>query len=60
MYLLLDHLLMVIQNFIGEFLINAQGEDVVSGTRTLYTIQESAQIMPNVYVILLKQSFCRL
>ena len=33
----------------GEFLINAQGEDVVAGIRTPKTIAELAQIMPDVY-----------
>lgn len=33
----------------GEFLINAQGEDVVAGIRTPKTISELADIMPAVY-----------
>ena len=33
----------------GEFLINAQGEDVVAGIRTPKTIEELNDIMPKVY-----------
>ena len=33
----------------GEFLINAQGEDVVAGIRTPLTISNLQQIMPEVY-----------
>lgn len=33
----------------GEFLLNAQGEDVVAGIRTPKLIEELKQIMPNVY-----------
>ena len=33
----------------GEFLINAQGEDVVAGIRTPYHIQKLKEIMPDVY-----------
>ena len=33
----------------GEFLINAQGEDVVAGIRTPQTIDQLAQVMPEVY-----------
>ncbi|MCD7846242.1 MAG: pyruvate, phosphate dikinase [Oscillospiraceae bacterium] len=33
----------------GEFLINAQGEDVVAGIRTPETIDKLAEIMPDVY-----------
>jgi pyruvate,orthophosphate dikinase len=33
----------------GEFLINAQGEDVVAGIRTPQTIDQLANIMPAVY-----------
>lgn len=33
----------------GEFLINAQGEDVVAGTRTPYVMTELADLMPEVY-----------
>ena len=35
--------------FYGEFLINAQGEDVVSGVRTPLPILELEKIMPEVY-----------
>ena len=33
----------------GEFLMNAQGEDVVAGVRTPHTIDQLAEIMPEVY-----------
>ncbi|MDR3645156.1 MAG: pyruvate, phosphate dikinase [Clostridia bacterium] len=33
----------------GEFLMNAQGEDVVAGIRTPQTIDQLAKIMPEVY-----------
>ncbi len=33
----------------GEFLINAQGEDVVAGIRTPQTIEELGKIMPDIY-----------
>lgn len=33
----------------GEFLINAQGEDVVAGIRTPNKIEELNEIMPNIY-----------
>ena len=33
----------------GEFLMNAQGEDVVAGIRTPQTIDQLAQVMPGVY-----------
>src|SRR5229473_4504170 len=35
--------------FYGEFLLNAQGEDVVSGVRTPVPILELQKVMPNVY-----------
>ena len=35
--------------FYGEFLINAQGEDVVAGIRTPRPIAELHDVMPNVY-----------
>ena len=35
--------------FYGEFLINAQGEDVVAGTRTPRPLAEMKQAMPDVY-----------
>jgi pyruvate, orthophosphate dikinase len=37
------------KEFYGEFLLNAQGEDVVSGVRTPVHILELEKIMPNVY-----------
>jgi pyruvate,orthophosphate dikinase len=37
------------KEFYGEFLMNAQGEDVVSGVRTPVHISELRKIMPNVY-----------
>jgi pyruvate,orthophosphate dikinase len=37
------------KEFYGEFLINAQGEDVVSGVRTPLPISELATLMPEVY-----------
>jgi pyruvate,orthophosphate dikinase len=37
------------KTFYGEFLINAQGEDVVSGVRTPVPIKELEKIMPEVY-----------
>ncbi|MDP3387383.1 MAG: pyruvate, phosphate dikinase [Eubacteriales bacterium] len=33
----------------GEFLINAQGEDVVAGIRTPQSIEELGQVMPAIY-----------
>ena len=33
----------------GEFLMNAQGEDVVAGIRTPQTIDQLAEVMPEVY-----------
>jgi pyruvate,orthophosphate dikinase len=35
--------------FYGEYLMNAQGEDVVSGVRTPLHISELERVMPNVY-----------
>jgi pyruvate,orthophosphate dikinase len=35
--------------FYGEFLVNAQGEDVVAGIRTPQPISELEQVMPNAY-----------
>src|SRR5579871_2579312 len=35
--------------FYGEFLMNAQGEDVVSGVRTPVPILELKKVMPNIY-----------
>ena len=37
------------KEFYGEFLLNAQGEDVVSGVRTPHHITELEKIMPSVY-----------
>ncbi len=37
------------EEFYGEFLLNAQGEDVVSGVRTPVPILELEKIMPDVY-----------
>jgi pyruvate,orthophosphate dikinase len=37
------------REFFGEFLVNAQGEDVVAGIRTPRPITELAQVMPNAY-----------
>jgi len=37
------------KEFYGEFLLNAQGEDVVSGVRTPVHILELEKIMPSVY-----------
>ena len=35
--------------FFGEFLVNAQGEDVVAGVRTPRPIEELAEVMPKAY-----------
>jgi len=35
--------------FFGEFLVNAQGEDVVAGIRTPRPIKELAEVMPKAY-----------
>ena len=40
--------------FYGEFLVNAQGEDVVAGTRTPLSIEEMATKLPAAYEQLLK------
>jgi pyruvate, orthophosphate dikinase len=37
------------REFFGEFLINAQGEDVVAGIRTPQPISELAKVMPKAY-----------
>ena len=37
------------KEFYGEFLMNAQGEDVVSGVRTPVPIRELQKVMPQVY-----------
>src|SRR5207247_719910 len=38
-----------VKEFYGEFLMNAQGEDVVAGIRTPVHISELQKIMPDVY-----------
>ena len=42
------------KKFYGEFLVNAQGEDVVAGIRTPLRIQEMAERLPGAYEELLK------
>src|SRR5205814_2679175 len=37
------------KEFYGEFLVNAQGEDVVSGVRTPQPIQELEKVLPKAY-----------
>jgi pyruvate,orthophosphate dikinase len=37
------------RRFYGEFLVNAQGEDVVAGIRTPRPIDEMAQVLPSAY-----------
>jgi pyruvate,orthophosphate dikinase len=37
------------KEFYGEFLLNAQGEDVVAGIRTPQPIRELEKVMPNAY-----------
>jgi pyruvate, orthophosphate dikinase len=41
------------RTFYGEFLVNAQGEDVVAGIRTPLSIDEMATRLPNAYTELL-------
>jgi pyruvate,orthophosphate dikinase len=41
------------KKFYGEFLINAQGEDVVSGSRTPLSIDDMANYLPGAYAELL-------
>ncbi|MGI8620112.1 MAG: pyruvate, phosphate dikinase [Gemmatimonadaceae bacterium] len=41
------------RKFYGEFLVNAQGEDVVAGTRTPLAIDQMAQRLPGAYKELL-------
>jgi pyruvate,orthophosphate dikinase len=43
-----------VNEFYGEFLIDAQGEDVVAGVRTPQPVIELKKIMPNCYAELLK------
>jgi pyruvate,orthophosphate dikinase len=40
--------------FYGDYLVNAQGEDVVAGIRTPMPLREMAKVMPKVYVQLEK------
>ncbi len=40
--------------FYGEFLINAQGEDVVAGIRTPQPIEKMGEVMPQAYAELLR------
>ena len=40
--------------FYGEFLVNAQGEDVVAGTRTPQKIEELGKVLPKAYKELLE------
>ena len=40
------------KEFYGEFLVNAQGEDVVAGIRTPQPIRELARLMPKAYTAL--------
>ena len=42
------------KKFYGEFLVNAQGEDVVAGIRTPLHIDEMAQLLPGAYTELLE------
>ncbi|NUQ13255.1 MAG: pyruvate, phosphate dikinase, partial [Gemmatimonadaceae bacterium] len=42
------------RRFYGEFLVNAQGEDVVAGIRTPLHIDEMAQRLPGAYTALLE------
>ena len=46
------------KEFYGEFLVNAQGEDVVAGIRTPRTIAELKTVMPKAHIEL--QRVCRL
>jgi pyruvate, orthophosphate dikinase len=43
-----------VNEFYGEFLINAQGEDVVAGVRTPQPVLELKKVMPKCYAELLK------
>ncbi|HVD59587.1 MAG TPA: pyruvate, phosphate dikinase [Gemmatimonadaceae bacterium] len=42
------------RKFYGEFLVNAQGEDVVAGIRTPLDIEDMAQRLPTAYAELMK------
>ena len=46
------------KHFYGEFLVNAQGEDVVAGTRTPNPIAELKQVMPKAFAHL--ERVCKL
>jgi pyruvate,orthophosphate dikinase len=46
------------KRFYGEFLVNAQGEDVVAGTRTPLAIEQMAQQLPSAYNELLVTQDC--
>ena len=37
------------KKFFGEFLMNAQGEDVVAGTRTPHSIEQLEKVLPKAY-----------
>jgi pyruvate,orthophosphate dikinase len=41
------------KRFYGEFLVNAQGEDVVAGTRTPLDIDDMAQVLPGAHTELM-------
>ncbi len=40
---------LVKKHLMGEFLMNAQGEDVVAGVRTPQKIEQLKEVMPEVY-----------
>lgn len=42
------------KKFFGEFLMNAQGEDVVAGIRTPFSIEKMGEILPQAYQQLLQ------
>ncbi|MFB3109402.1 MAG: PEP/pyruvate-binding domain-containing protein, partial [Candidatus Binatia bacterium] len=43
-----------VRTFFGEFLLNAQGEDVVAGTRTPLPVSTLKDHLPSVYKVLMK------
>jgi pyruvate,orthophosphate dikinase len=47
-------------NFYGEWLINAQGEDVVAGIRTPFAINEVSKVMTNQHLPTLEKSMPKL
>ncbi len=47
-------------NFYGEWLINAQGEDVVAGIRTPFALNEVSKVMTNQHLPTLEKSMPRL